>query len=65
MEMFILVILKKGKFVIKFLLNIKMEKVMTVIIKIIKNGDMDVLISKMEILMWEILKMIYLMEKEY
>ena len=65
MVMFILVILKKGKFVIKFLLNIKMEKVMMVIIKIIKNGDMDALISKMEILMWEILKMIYLMEKEF
>ena len=65
MEMFILVILKKGKSVIKFLLNIKMEKVMMVIIKIIKNGDMDASISKMEIHMLVTSKMIYLMEKEY
>ena len=39
------------KSVIKFRLNIKMEKVMMVTIKIIKNGDMVVLILKMEIVM--------------
>ena len=64
MEMFILGLLKMEKYVDKSPLNIKMETVMTDIIKMIRNLGMDVLFQVVANLMKVILTMIYIMEKE-